>query len=296
MSTTLDDRTSPVAIGNPVAAVRARMEQGFFIPGEDTGASNVTHAFRYHFRALGGMARARLAIATSYSLDLPEADGDCLAAAIELLHNASLVQDDFQDRSSSRRSRTAVWLEFGGGVALGLTDRLITAASVCLSRTSDPRQFPALISRMHASVAETIDGQTADLSQNLPVSALEKTILLAAARKSGPLFALALELPLIAADCGQYLDTAHNAAVRFGLGYQICDDLQDIEQDRPSGGHTNLIVALEAGMDTAAARERGIVLAADCFADAIELANRLPGDSGAGLRGLAERASAQLGL
>jgi geranylgeranyl pyrophosphate synthase len=272
------------------------MEQGFFIPGEDTSASNVTRAFRHHLHALGGMARARLAIATSASLDLPEEDGECLAAAIELLHNASLVQDDYQDQSLSRRGRTTAWLEFGGGVALGLTDRLITAASVCLSRTSNLQHFPALISRIHAAVAETIDGQTADLSPKSSVSDWEETILLAAARKSGPLFALALELPLIAADRTQYLFIAHDAAIRFGLGYQICDDLQDIEQDRPSGDHTNLIIALEAGMGTAAARERGISLAADCFADSIEMANRLPGDSGAALRGLAERAETQLGL
>lgn len=294
MLTILDDRPSSVAIGNPIAAVRGRMQQGFFLPGKDVYASSITRAFCHHFTALGGMSRARLAIATSASLDLSEADGECLAAAIELLHNASLVQDDYQDQSLSRRGRTAVWLEFGGGVALGLTDRLITAASVCLSHTSNSRQFAALISHVHAAVAETIDGQTADLSPKSQASALEKSILLAAARKSGPLFALALELPLIVADCGQYLDTAHNAAVRFGLGYQICDDLQDIEQDRPSANHTNLIIALEAGMGTAAARERGISLAAECFADSIELANRLPVDSGAALRGLAELASAQL--
>lgn len=290
----MEDRQT-ASMDYSVAAVAARMEAGFFVTGSDIGTSLATRAYLHHFQATGSHSRAQLALATSTSLDLPETDGEWIAAAVELLHNASLLQDDFQDKSPSRRGRAAVWLEFGADVALGLTDRLITAACVCLSHVSSPLLFPPLIARMHAAVAETIDGQTTNLAEDFPPSTLERKILLAAAKKSGPLFALAIELPLIAASREEFVPVAHDAAVQFGLGYQICDDLRDIVQDRPSATNANLILVLETRMGTAEAREWGVCLAADCFARSIELSQYLPGRSGTALRNLAERASTQLG-
>lgn len=290
MPITLADRTQSAAMGNAIAAVAVRMEAGFYINGYNHETSVTTQAYRHHFDAVGSQTRARLAIATSASLGLPAADAEWLAAAVELLHNASLIQDDYQDQSPTRRGLTAVWLKFGVGAALGLTDRLITAAFVCLSHVSQPRHFPALIAQMHSAVAETIDGQIAEI----PPLAQESTVQLAAAGKSGPLFALALELPLIAAGEERFVATAHEAALRFGLGYQICDDLQDIEQDRFCGMNTNLVLALEDKLSPDAARERGKSLAADCFNRTIEVASRLPGDSGAALQILADQALARL--
>jgi len=294
MTTILEDRQT-AAMEYPIAAIAARMEEGFFVNGTDQESSLVARAYRHHFQVIGSQSRSQLALATSASLDLPESDGEWLAAAVELLHNASLVQDDLQDKSPSRRGRTAVWLEFDADVALGLTDRLIASAFVCLSHVSRPHLFPVLVARMHGAIAETIDGQTSGLAEDIPVSTLESKILLAAAKKSGPLFALALELPLIAADREEFVPIAHDAAVQFGLGYQICDDLQDVIEDRSSPANGNLIIVLENRMGSAEAREWGAFLAADCFARSIELADHLPGFSGTALKQLAERASAQLG-
>src|SRR4030042_3305077 len=48
------------------------------------------------------------------------------AVAVELLHNFSLVHDDIQDRSESRRHRPTVWKLWGEAQAINVGDALFS--------------------------------------------------------------------------------------------------------------------------------------------------------------------------
>ncbi len=50
------------------------------------------------------------------------------AAAVELLHNFSLIHDDIEDRSPSRRGRETVWKKWGDALAINAGDTLFTLA------------------------------------------------------------------------------------------------------------------------------------------------------------------------
>lgn len=67
----------------------------------------------YHLKSGGQRLRAKLALHTSVCVGLSEEDGFSLAATAELLHNASLIHDDLQDRDRSRRGRGTVWVVYG---------------------------------------------------------------------------------------------------------------------------------------------------------------------------------------
>jgi len=87
-------------------------------------------AARYHFRDTGKMLRARLALSAEKHFEShPEASTYqatlCWAAAIEVLHNASLIHDDISDGDQLRRNRPTVWFKFGRDIALALGDWLI---------------------------------------------------------------------------------------------------------------------------------------------------------------------------
>ncbi|MCS7251742.1 MAG: polyprenyl synthetase family protein [Anaerolineae bacterium] len=56
------------------------------------------------------------------------------AAAIELLHNFSLIHDDIQDRSETRRGRPTVWVLWGIPQAINAGDALFTIARQALWR------------------------------------------------------------------------------------------------------------------------------------------------------------------
>src|SRR5262245_49049467 len=57
-----------------------------------------------------------------------------VAAAIELLHNFTLVHDDIQDQSPTRRHRPTVWSRWGTGQAINAGDALFAAAHLPLYR------------------------------------------------------------------------------------------------------------------------------------------------------------------
>jgi len=207
-----------------------------------------------------------------------------LATAVELLHNASLIQDDLQDRAPTRRGEPTVWSKYGADCAIGLTDLTISAAFRSLADVSNPRLIPGLIDRVHRAIATTLRGQTDDL--NGQTTDLENAIALAR-RKSGPLFGLALGLPLYFAGQTEALATANDAAEDFGVGYQIYDDIVDLDDDRTSDSCSNMVIALERKLPATEARLQARRLADQYLGSSAIAALSLPTNSGQGLADLA---------
>ena len=54
------------------------------------------------------------------------------AASIELVHNFSLIHDDIQDGSPTRRGRPAVWKKYGAPLAINAGDALFSLANLSL--------------------------------------------------------------------------------------------------------------------------------------------------------------------
>lgn len=269
------------------------IERSFFGDGGTLSVNPVHAAFCHHFKVRGSGSRIDLTRNCAMALGIRPGDACCLAASVECLHNASLVQDDLQDNSASRRGQASVAARFGSDVALGLTDQLITTAFVCLSGVSRPVHLPHLISRINRAVAETVEGQTRELSGSLDGSSLD-SYLEAAKKKSGPLFALSLELPLIFASHTNFLATAHEAACRFGLGYQVLDDLKDQKSDLRGACSGNVVFALEAPEDEKNAPTVAATMAEDLLDQAARGAASLPHGCGLPLIALIDRLIPQI--
>ena len=165
-----------------------------------------------------------------------------LAASVETLHNASLIQDDLQDRDELRRGKTAIWKQFGPDIAINATDLLIATAFE-LAASASSGSAHRLVSTMSRAIARTLQGQTKDLDAGRDLN-VDQAIAVAK-EKSGPLFSLSLELPLVLSGHFYFLSMAREAGAAFGIGYQIFDDMHDCARDRESGNFSNL--ALLAG-------------------------------------------------
>ncbi len=59
------------------------------------------------------------------------------AAAVELLHNFSLIHDDIEDNSALRRGRDTVWRIWGIPQAINTGDAMFTLSQVCLLKMRD---------------------------------------------------------------------------------------------------------------------------------------------------------------
>lgn len=264
------------------------------ITGQPSAAAQ---AATYHFAAGGQRLRARLALHAALALGLDHADGIALAATAELLHNASLIHDDLQDRSRTRRGVDTVWAAFGDNVAICAGDLLLSAAYRALSHFSDASKLPALMARVHEQTSTAIRGQCADLSAGARLLGDIAGFESIAVAKSGALLSVPLELVFVAADLGTAASAGRKAAEAFAVGYQIADDIADWVDDAGEGPvprSFNAVQVFEAAGfgSTALAEARGLGI--QRLTTAAAIAGDLPQGSGALLRELALQLTATL--
>ena len=60
------------------------------------------------------------------------------AAAVELLHNFSLIHDDIEDGDELRRGRPTLWRQWGNAQAINSGDAMFAMAHIALQRSQDP--------------------------------------------------------------------------------------------------------------------------------------------------------------
>lgn len=88
------------------------------------------------------------------------------AAAVELVHNFSLVHDDIQDNSPTRHGRPTVWREFGIPMAINVGDALFTMANRAVLDLSDKNKAETVIKAgriLHDTCLNLTCGQFLDM-------------------------------------------------------------------------------------------------------------------------------------
>src|SRR3989441_5346125 len=91
-----------------------------------------------------------------------------VAAAVELVHNFSLIHDDIQDRDSERHHRPTVWSIWGEAQAINAGDALLLLARLFILRLPDGGVSDSVAleaARMlDEGTLEMVEGQTLDLT------------------------------------------------------------------------------------------------------------------------------------
>jgi geranylgeranyl pyrophosphate synthase len=147
------------------------------------------------------------------------------AAAVELLHMATLVHDDVLDQASLRRGQPTVYATAGRGAATATGDFLFSRAFAALAATGSPTAVRALSTASSALArGELLQRADAWSDQVAPERYLERCGL-----KTGSLFAASCRLGAHLAghpeSTEQVLGDFGN---RIGIAFQILDDVLDI--------------------------------------------------------------------
>jgi farnesyl diphosphate synthase len=208
----------------------------------DESPQSLHAAMRY--AALGGGKRVRALLAYA-SGELAGADAglvDHAAVAVELIHAYSLVHDDLpcMDDDVLRRGKPTCHVAYGEAVALLAGDALQTLAFEVLAKAplSQAQAQIAMLAEAAGSQGMA-GGQALDLAHAgdaLSLNELERMHAL----KTGALIHAAVRL---GAACGRTLDQAGDEALdryaaAVGLGFQIVDDVLDVEGTAHSLGKT----------------------------------------------------------
>lgn len=199
-----------------------------------------------------GGARIRPTILLSVALacgdDAPGV-ADAAAAALELIHCASLVHDDLPafDDAGLRRGRATVHLAFSEPLAVLTGDSLIVLAFEVLARAgaAHPARALALVrtlARRTGMPHGICAGQGWESEAAVDLRAYHRA-------KTGALFMAATEMGAIAA--GQDPEPWEELGARIGEAFQVADDLRDALYDAATLGKP-------AGQDAVHARPSAV--------------------------------------
>ena len=159
-----------------------------------------------------------------------------LAAALELIHNFSLIHDDIQDNSPLRRGRPTVWERWGRAQAINAGDAMFTLAHLAPQRLLTLGVAPELalraLAELNYTCLELTQGQHLDMTfeQRAAITAPEYLAMIE--KKTAVLIAAAtfLGASLSGAAAGR-LDHFYAYGWNLGLAYQLQDDLLGIWGD-----------------------------------------------------------------
>lgn len=179
------------------------------------------------------------------------------AAAVELVHNFTLLHDDVMDRDATRRHRPTAWTVFGDADAILAGDALQALALRLLAADPHPASAAAA-ARLADCVVELCEGQHADtaMERRAPGEVtLDETLAMAEA-KTGALLGCACALgALYAGAAAEDVEALDAFGREAGLAFQLIDDVIGIWGDPRRTGKP-------AGADLAARKKSLPVVAA----------------------------------
>jgi heptaprenyl diphosphate synthase len=148
------------------------------------------------------------------------------AAAIELVHEATLYHDDIVDRSETRRGTASTVGEFGPVTAAFAGSELLYAGmSLC---TEMPRQVRDEIARTTATLCQ---GQIREVEGTGDPERSVRERVEIMLQKTASLFRLAARMGMFLSEVpGPLCLPLERYAIRFGLCFQLADDLSDLAE------------------------------------------------------------------
>lgn len=146
------------------------------------------------------------------------------AAAVEFLHNATLLHDDVVDESEMRRGKLAARKIWGNQASVLVGDFLLGQAFMMMVETGDIVALGTL-SKAAAIIAE---GEVLQLSKASDLSTSDADYMQIIKAKTATLFEAAMCVGAMAGHAGtQELEALSTYGRELGLAFQIADDVLD---------------------------------------------------------------------
>ncbi len=152
------------------------------------------------------------------------------AAALEFIHNYSLVHDDIQDGDRDRHHQPTVWARWGVAQGINAGDALHALAWQALGRARAAGAPASAVldgmAALNAAGLTMIEGQALDLAFEERTDVTPDAYHDMIARKTGAMIAVSLQLGALLAGADAALaQRLHAAGQSLGLLFQIRDDI-----------------------------------------------------------------------
>lgn len=161
-------------------------------------------------------------------------------AALEMIHNYSLVHDDLpaMDNDEYRRGRKTTWNVYGEGMAVlagdGLLNLAFETAALAFDMTKDYDSMKQVARALKilgrkAGTCGMIGGQCADIEAESGEQVTESLLLFIHENKTAALIQAAMMIGAVLAGANdEAVSSMEKAAYNIGIAFQIQDDILDI--------------------------------------------------------------------
>lgn len=157
-----------------------------------------------------------------------------LAAAVELLHTATLLHDDVVDESVLRRGLSTANSVFGNKASILVGDFLLSQAFQLMANDGSLASLQ-LLSDASAIISQ---GEVMQLMHQGDISLLEADYLAILAAKTAALFSCAAELGAVISEHPQWREPLRVYGQSIGMAFQLVDDALDYGADEKTLGKT----------------------------------------------------------
>lgn len=217
---------------------RARIERYLRSAIGATAPASVYSPIRYVLAGGGKRLRAVLVLVSCEAVGGNASAALPAAAAIEMLHNFTLVHDDIMDHADLRRGRPTVHRRWNTSVAILAGDQLVALAYETLLKTRSDR-LPRLTSLFTRAFIDVCDGQGFDYEFESRRDVTMREYLKMITLKTGKVIAAAAEM----GGCAGGGSLREVASLRrygghLGRAFQVRDDLLDIVGNQREFGKT----------------------------------------------------------
>lgn len=212
------------------------------------------------------------------------------AAAVDLVHNFSLLHDDIEDDSSTRRGRATVWTFAGVPQAINTGDGMFTLARLAMHRLPEAgveeRRVVEAMRELDEASLRLVEGQYLDMAFERRDDVSLQEYVEMASGKTAAMFAAPFAIgALLGGADGEVVSSFRAFGGHVGLAFQALDDLLDCWGTRQALGK-------EPGGDLLARKKTYPVLAAleaapSAERDALARAYAAPAADGEDYRALA---------
>lgn len=160
------------------------------------------------------------------------------AAAVEMLHNFTLVHDDIMDNADKRRGRLTLHKKYDHNTAILTGDSLLSIAYEYLLKDCDGNS-KEVIASFTRGLIEICEGQSldTDFESRRNVSLSEYIVMIT--KKTAAMAEMCCEIgALLGGGTSSKVKALGNYGLNLGIAFQIQDDLLDISADEKEFGKT----------------------------------------------------------
>ncbi|RJV02725.1 MAG: isopentenyl-diphosphate delta-isomerase [Candidatus Poseidoniales archaeon] len=162
-----------------------------------------------------------------------------VGAAIEIIHNFTLVHDDIMDDDPVRRGRPAVHIAYDVPTAINAGDAMLAIAfeHLCDAPSFDMALLPDIVERIAWMVRRVSEGQQLDIEFEHESDVTEPRYLEMIEGKTAVMFQVCSELGALLSGADEdTIDCMREWGLNVGLCFQLMDDLIDVVSDTATLG------------------------------------------------------------